>query len=49
MRVLWLKLFLLTAIWIVIIHTSWLVAEQIPVRHMEGVAFGFLVLRDHAQ
>lgn len=46
MRVLWPKLFLLTAIWIVIIHTSRLIAEQIPVRHREGVAFGFLVLRD---
>lgn len=40
------KLFFLTAIWIVIIPTSRLAAEQIPVRHLEGVAFGFLVLRD---
>ena len=28
------------------IHTSTLTAEQIPVRHMEGVTFGFLVVRD---
>jgi hypothetical protein len=38
--------FFLTAIWIVIIYTSRLAADQIPVRHMEGVTFGFLVLRD---
>ena len=46
MRVLWRRLFLLNAIWIGVIHTNWLAAEQIPVRHREGVTFGFLVLRD---
>jgi hypothetical protein len=40
------KLFPLIATWIVIIHASGLTAEQIPVRHIEGVTLGFLVLRN---
>ncbi len=40
------KLFPLIAIWIVIIQASGLTAEQIPVRHIEGVTLGFLVLRN---
>jgi hypothetical protein len=40
------KLFPLIAIWIVVIHASGLTAEQIPVRHIEGVTLGFLVLRN---
>ena len=40
------KLFPLIAIWIVIIHARGLTAEQIPVRHIEGVTLGFLVLRN---
>jgi len=39
------KLSFLIAIWIVIIQASGLTAEQIPVRHIEGVTLGFLVLR----
>ncbi len=39
------KLFPLVAVWIVIIQASGLTAEQIPVRHIEGVTLGFLVLR----
>jgi hypothetical protein len=34
------------AICIVIIQASGLTAEQIPVHHIEGVALGFLVLRN---
>jgi hypothetical protein len=45
-RVLRRKFFFLTAIWIVIIPISRFTAEQIPAHHVEGVAFGFLVLRD---
>jgi hypothetical protein len=40
------KLFPLIAIWIVIIQASGSTAEQIPVRHIEGVTLGFLVLRN---
>ena len=40
------KLLPLIATWIVIIHASGLTAEQIPVRHIEGVTLGFLVLRN---
>ena len=40
------RLFRLIAIWIVIIHASGLTAEQIAVRHIEGVTLGFLVLRN---
>jgi hypothetical protein len=40
------KLFRLIAICIVTIHASGLTAEQIPVRHIEGVTLGFLVLRN---
>src|SRR5437588_12911432 len=40
------KLFSLVAVWIVIIQASGLTAEQIPVRHIEGVTLGFLVLRN---
>jgi len=40
------KLYPLIAIWIVIIQASGLTAEQIPVRHIEGVTLGFLVLRN---
>jgi hypothetical protein len=39
------KLFLLIAVWTVIAQSSGLTAEQIPVRHVEGVTLGFLVLR----
>ena len=46
MRVLRRKILVLTAIWTLIIPTGRLTAEQIPVRHVEGVAFGFLVLRN---
>lgn len=39
--------------WIVLVITalpaSWCRAEQIPVRYLEGVTHGFLVLRDQAQ
>ena len=38
------KLYLF-AIWIVIMLSIGLIAEQIPVRHIEGVTLGFLVLR----
>jgi hypothetical protein len=40
------KLFPLIAVWIVIIQAIELMAEQIPVRHIEGVTLGFLVLRN---
>jgi hypothetical protein len=40
------NLFPLIAIWIVIIQASGLTAEQIPVRHIEGVTLGLLVLRN---
>jgi hypothetical protein len=42
------KLQLMAAIWIAVLqtNTSTLAAEQIPVRHVEGVTLGFLVLRD---
>jgi hypothetical protein len=40
------KLLPLIAVWIVIIQASGLTAEQIPVRHIEGVTLGFLVLRN---
>jgi hypothetical protein len=40
------KLFPLIAIWIVIIQAGGLAAEQITVRHTEGVTLGFLVLRN---
>ena len=46
MDVLWSNLFPLIAIWIVIIQASGLTAEQIPVRHIESVTLGFLVLRN---
>jgi hypothetical protein len=45
MDVLLRKLYLF-AIWIVIIQSIRLTAEQIPVRHVEGVSLGFLVLRN---
>src|SRR5215472_9714101 len=34
------------AVWILIFQSPGSSAEQIPVRHLEGVTFGFLVLRD---
>lgn len=40
------KLFRFIAIWSVVIRASGLTAEQIPVRHIEGVTLGFLVLRN---
>ena len=40
------KLYLLIAIWMVIIQSIKLTAEQVPVHHIEGVSFGFLVLRN---
>ena len=40
------KLYLLIAIWMVIIQSIKLTAEQIPVHHIEGVSLGFLVLRN---
>jgi hypothetical protein len=40
------KVWRFIAIWIVIIQASTLTAEQIPVRHNEGVTLGFLVLRN---
>ena len=40
------KNYLFIAIWIVIIQSIGLTAEQIPVRHIEGVTLGFLVLRN---
>ena len=40
------KLFLLIAVWIVIIQATELTAEQITVRHTEGETLGFLVLRN---
>jgi len=46
MKVLRRKLLPAIAIWIVIIQASGLTAEQIPVRHIEGVTLGFLVLRN---
>lgn len=36
----------LLAVCIVIIHAGGLAAEQVPVRHIEGVTLGFLVLRN---
>src|SRR5215470_8562166 len=42
------KLFVL-AIWIVIMQSIQLPADQIPVRHIEGVTLGFLVLRNSAE
>src|SRR5215469_12867216 len=39
------KLYLF-AIWILIMQSIGLTADQIPVRHIEGVALGFLVLRN---
>jgi hypothetical protein len=38
------KIFLLVAAWIFIIQPTGSIAEQIPVRHIEGVSLGFLVL-----
>jgi hypothetical protein len=46
MNVLRRKLFPLIAIWMMIIQATSLTAEQIPVRHIEGVTLGFLVLRN---
>jgi len=46
MRVLRCKPCFLVAAWILIIQGSGLIAEQIPVKHIEGVALGFLVLRN---
>ena len=46
MNVLRRKLVHFIAICIVIIQASGLTAEQIPVHHVEGVALGFLVLRN---
>jgi hypothetical protein len=46
MDVLQRKLFRLIAILIVIMEASTLTAERIPVRHVEGVTLGFLVLRN---
>ena len=40
------KLCLRVAVWVVIIQSIGLTAEQVPVRHIEGVALGFLVLRN---
>ena len=45
MNVLQRELFRLVAVSIVIIQATTLTAEQIPVRHIEGVTLGFLVLR----
>jgi hypothetical protein len=42
------KLFPLIAVSTVIIQAAGLTAEQIPVRHIEGVTLGFLVLRNPA-
>jgi hypothetical protein len=36
---------LVVAIWGALVQASRLTAEQVPVRHLEGVTFGFLVLR----
>jgi hypothetical protein len=46
MNVLRRKLLASIAIWIAIIQPCGSAAEQIPVRHVEGVALGFLVLRN---
>ena len=46
MDVLQRKLFPLVAVWILIVQATGLTAEQIPVRHIEGVTHGFLVLRN---
>ena len=40
------ELKLIASVWLAILQTSTLGAEQIPVRHVEGVTLGFLVLRD---
>jgi hypothetical protein len=40
------KLSFLIAAWILIVQVSGLSAEQITVRHIEGVTLGFLVLRN---
>lgn len=40
------RTFYLAAIWIVIIESTGLTAEQVPVHHIEGVALGYLVLRN---
>jgi len=40
------KLLPLVVVWSVIVQATVLTAEQIPVRHIEGVALGFLVLRN---
>ena len=40
------KPYLFIALWLVIIQAIGLTAEQIPVRHTEGVAFGFLAIRN---
>ncbi|HEX5236461.1 MAG TPA: hypothetical protein VFW25_14165 [Silvibacterium sp.] len=40
------KLFPIIASWILIVQASGVIAEQVRVRHIEGVALGFLVLRN---
>ena len=42
------KLYVVIAMWILILQAIGLTAEQIPVRHIEGVSLGFLVLRNTA-
>ena len=46
MRILRYKAYFLFTAWILIIEGSGLIAQQIPVKHIEGVALGFLVLRN---
>lgn len=46
MHVIQRRLRFLIAIWIAIIQSVGLTAEQIPVHHIEGVSLGFLVLRN---
>ena len=40
------KFYIVIALWILILQANGSTAEQIPVRHIEGVTLGFLVLRN---
>src|SRR5215470_17396468 len=40
------KFYIVIALWILILQADGSTAEQIPVRHIEGVTLGFLVLRN---
>jgi len=46
MHIFYSKFYIVSALWILILQANGSIAEQIPVRHIEGVTLGFLVLRN---